>query len=64
MLGLAAVILIFATKLDAKVEVLTGDVKEVKSAVGKLNTESTRTITEIGQLQKSVSRLEDQRARK
>ena len=63
-LGLAAVILIFATKLDSKVEVLTGDVKDVKSAVEKLSTESTRTSTEVGQLQKSVNRLEEQRLRK
>ena len=63
-LGLAAVILIFATKLDSKVEVLTGDVKDVKSAVEKLSTESTRTSTEVGQLQKSVTRLEEQRLRK
>ena len=64
MLGLAAVILVFATKLDSKVEILTTDVKDVKSAVEKLSTESTRTSTEVGQLQKSVNRLEEQRQRK
>jgi HAMP domain-containing protein len=64
MLSLAAVILIFATKLDSKVEVLTGDVKDVKGAVEKLSTESTRTSTEVGQLQKAVNRLEEQRQRK
>lgn len=60
-LGVAAIILIFATKLDAKVEVLAGDVKEVKSTVEKLTTESTRTSTEVGQLQRAVNRLEDQK---
>lgn len=62
-LGVAVVIIVFATKLDSKVEVLTGDVRDVKSTVEKLSTESTRTSTEVGQLQKSVSRLEDRKLR-
>lgn len=60
-LGLAAIILIFATKLDAKVEVLSGDLKEVKTSVEKLMTNDTRTSTEVGHLQHAVGRLEDQR---
>lgn len=61
LLAIAATILIFATKLDAKVEVLSGDVKEVKTNLERLTTEGTRTSTEIGHLQRSISRLEDQK---
>jgi len=53
--------LIFTTRLDAKVDVLGSDVKEVKSTVDKLKIDAVRTSTQVEQLQRSVGRIEDQR---
>jgi hypothetical protein len=63
-LGLSALILVFATRLDSKVDVLSGDVKDMKNTMEKLSTDSTRTNTEVSQIQKIVDRLEEQRLRK
>lgn len=56
-----ATVLVFATKLDAKVDVLSSDVKEVKTSVDKLKIDAVRTSTQVEQLQRSVGRIEDQR---
>lgn len=63
-LSLSALILVFATRLDSKVDVLSGDVKDMKNTMEKLSTDSTRTNTEVGQIQRIVNRLEEQRLRK
>ncbi len=60
----AGLALIFITKLDSKVEVLTVDVKDVKTTVEKLSTESTRTNIEVGLLQKTMNRLEEKKLHK
>lgn len=52
---------VFITKLDTKVDNLSGDIKEVKTTVDKLSTESTKSGQEVMQIQRSITRLENQR---
>lgn len=57
--GLVFAGIIFATRLDAKVEVISGDVKDIKVSVDKLKTDAIRTGTQVEQLQRSVERAEE-----
>lgn len=52
---------VFITKLDTKVDTLSGDIKDVKATVEKLSTESTKSGQEVIQIQRSITRLENQR---
>lgn len=55
----AFLFLVFTVRLDSKVEVLSDDVKEMKSSVDRLKTDTARTSTQIEHIQRSVDRIED-----
>ena len=52
--------IVWATRIEGKVEVLAGHTTEIRGAVDKLKSDSVRTSTQVEQLQRSMGRMEDQ----